>query len=186
MPALEELLGVFLRPLNALGLPYMVTGSVAGVFYGEPRITHDVDLVLQLTAGPQLDALQAIFPLDAYYCPPAEVLRQEALRQQRGQFNLIHHATGFTADVYLANQDPLHHWALSERRAVPVSGETCWLAPLEYVIVRKLEYYREGGSEKHLRDIRAMHAVSGADIRPEVLQRWVKHLGLEAQLAACV
>ena len=31
------------------GFTYMITGSVAGVFYGEPRVTHDVDLVLALS-----------------------------------------------------------------------------------------------------------------------------------------
>jgi hypothetical protein len=43
-----ELFLVFIRPLNDLGIPYMVTGSVAAMLYGEPRLTHDVDLVLQI------------------------------------------------------------------------------------------------------------------------------------------
>ena len=53
------------------------------------------------------------------------------------------------------------------------------VAPLEYVIVRKLEFYREGGSEKHLRDIEAMLRVSGELIREDVLQRWVVSRGVE-------
>ena len=59
------------------------------------------------------------------------------------------------ADVYLANDDTPHA-ALARRRKVEVDGVGVWVAPPEYVILRRLEFYREGRSEKHLRDIRAM------------------------------
>ena len=55
------------------------------------------------------------------------------------------------------------------------------LAPPEYVIVRKLEYYREGGSEKHLRDIRAMLAVSGGQLDQPALDEMIRQRGLEAE-----
>jgi hypothetical protein len=70
--------------------------------------------------------------------------------------DVIHHETGFKADIYLAGQDELHRWAMERRRQVDVGGETYWVAPVEYVIIRKLEYYKEGHSEKHLRDIAGM------------------------------
>lgn len=46
-----DLLLLFIRPLTELGLSYMVTGSVAGVLYGEPRVTHDVDLLLSMPSA---------------------------------------------------------------------------------------------------------------------------------------
>jgi hypothetical protein len=55
------------------------------------------------------------------------------------------------------------------------------LAPPEYVILRKLEYHREGGSEKHLRDIRAMLAVSGDLLDRPALQDWIQKLNLETE-----
>ena len=156
----------------------MITGSVAGVFYGEPRVTHDVDLVLAL--GPSDAArIAELFPLEEFYCPPEEIIVREVLRAQRGHFNLIHHQSGFKADVYLANRDPFHRWALSERRMVEVEAEPVHLAPLEYVMVRKLEFYREGGSEKHLRDIEAMLRVSSELVREDVLRRWMIARGVE-------
>jgi hypothetical protein len=69
--------------------------------------------------------------------------------------------TGFKADLYLTGRDELEAWAFRFQRRVRFEGETVALVPPEYVIVRKLEYYREGGSEKHLRDLRSMLAVSG-------------------------
>jgi hypothetical protein len=51
------------------------------------------------------------------------------------------------------------------------------VAPPEYVIVRKLEYFREGGSEKHLRDIRSMLNVSGDQIDRSILDDWIARQG---------
>ena len=174
---------VFARKLNDLGLVYMVTGSVAGVLYGEPRVTHDVDIVVVLRPGPDVGRVAKAFPIEGFYCPPEEILLQEALRGQRGHFNLIHHETGFKADIYLAQREPLHAWALGERRQVHVDGEPVWVAPPEYVIVRKLEFFREGGSEKHLRDIEGILRVSGDLVRAAVIEEWVRELGLARQWA---
>jgi hypothetical protein len=60
-------------------------------------------------------------------------------------------------------------------------GEPIMLAPPEYVILRKLEYFREGGSEKHLRDTRSMLAVSGDQINRSELAEWIRRRGLEAE-----
>ena len=56
----------FLDPLERLGLPYCITGSVAASVYGEPRLTADIDVVLLLEA-PRIPALQAAFPEADYY-----------------------------------------------------------------------------------------------------------------------
>ncbi|MBT8463856.1 MAG: hypothetical protein EX268_10320 [Deltaproteobacteria bacterium] len=173
-----DLVLLYTRRLERAGFTYMITGSVAGVFYGEPRVTHDVDLVLALKQR-NAARIGELFPLEEFYWLPEEIIVQEVLRAQRGHFNLIHHESGFKADVFLANRDPFHQWALSERRTVEVDGEPVRVAPLEHVIVRKLEFYREGGSEKHLRDIEAMLRVSGELIREDVLQRWVVSRGVE-------
>jgi hypothetical protein len=129
----------FIVRLERLGIAYVVTGSTAGILYGEPRWTHDIDIVV--------------------YCPPEEVLAIEVRRGSRGHCNLIHHVSGFKADIYIAF-DGLHRWALAHRRALALDGLNVSVAPVEYVILRKLEYFREGQSEKHLRDIRGMLEVS--------------------------
>ena len=152
----------FLEPLERLGLPYCVTGSVAASVYGEPRLTADIDVVLLLEAR-RIPALQAAFPEVDYYVPPGETLRQEVARDSRGAFNLVHHKSQFKADIYLATRDPLHAWALKHRRRIDLAGSGAWIAPPEYVILRKLEFLREGGSDKHLRDIRFILAATAVD-----------------------
>lgn len=169
----------FIVRLERLGIPYFVTGSMAGILYGEPRLTHDVDIVVALAIRDVQRFIDA-FPLDEFYCPPEDVLAIEVRRGQRGHCNLIHHDSGFKADIYIAF-DELHRWALAHRKELTLDGLRVFVAPIEYVILRKLEYFREGGSEKHLRDIRGMLEVSGAQMDRPLLEQWISRLGLAAE-----
>ena len=171
-----DLLLPFLEPLEALGLPYMLTGSVAGILYGEPRLTHDVDIVVALRRADATRIVQA-FPGNAFYCPPEEVIIIEVKRGHRGHFNLIHHETGFKADIYIAH-DELHRWALASTRRIRVGQIEANVAPPEYVILRKLEYYRDGRSDKHLTDIRSILDVSGDLIDRRTIAERAEALGL--------
>lgn len=181
-----ELCLLFVRPLNQLGVRYIVSGSVAAILYGEPRLTHDVDFVVFLRTE-DIPRLVQTFPSPEYYVPPADVIATEMAREQRGHFNLIHADTGFKADFYTSGRDELNAWGFRRARRLEFRGEPMTVAPPEYVIVRKLEYFREGGSEKHLRDIRAMLAVSGDQLDRAELDEWIGRRGLEAQWKqACV
>ena len=175
-------LAPFLEPLERLGLPYCITGSVAASVYGEPRLTADVDVVLLMRVE-DISRLRAAFPDSDYYVPPEETLRLEAARTARGMFNLIHHASQFKADVYLVARDPLHAWALKHRRRIALGNGDVWIAPPEYVILRKLEYLREGDQDKHVRDIRFMLAATTVDRK--FLEAEVTRLGLHAQWRKC-
>lgn len=168
---------LFTRRLAALGARYMVTGSVAAIAYSAPRFTYDIDLVVVLDRA-RIARLPEIFPETEFYLPPLEVIAAEA-REPRGHFNIIHHETGFKADIYPAAGDPLHTWALARARPLDLGGETLVVAPPEYVILRKLEFHREGGSEKHLRDIRSMLETSPDAIDRAELERMIRERRLE-------
>jgi hypothetical protein len=175
-----DLFLLFVRPLNRAGIRYVVTGSVAAIFYGEPRLTHDVDFVVFLKDA-DIQALTQVFPAKDFHLPPPEIITAEMNREQRGHFNIIHKETGFKADLYLTGRDALSAWAFQFQRAIQIEEETVVFAPPEYVIVRKLEYYREGGSDKHLRDIRAMLAIYGEQINRAALNDWIGRQKLEAE-----
>ena len=175
-----ELLDLFVSPLNDLGLTYMVTGAVAAIIYGEPRLTRDLDVVVAL--GPD-DArrLAATFSDSAFYVAPVETIEAERKRDRGGHFNIIHLATALKADLYLAGRDPLHDWAMPRRVRQEVGGTAIWVAPAEYVIVRKLEWLRDSGSSRHADDIRAMLRVSGDRLDQPALQQWIARLDLLRQ-----
>lgn len=173
-----ELFQPFLAPLERLGFTYCITGSVAASVYGEPRLTADIDVILLLRRQ-DLPALRSAFPETDYYVPPEETLRAAVARDSRGMFNLIHHGSQFKADLYIASGDPLHTWALRHRRRIDLGGEGAWIAPPEYVVLRKLEFLREGGSDKHVRDIRFIRAATPLD--EAFLQQEIGLRGLDPQ-----
>ena len=155
-------LAIFAPGLNALGLPWMAVGSIASSAYGERRSTLDVDVVA--VVGKQNAArFLNVFSETDFYCPPADVIEIESARPEQGHFNLIHHHSVFKADIYIATGSEFERWAFKNRRPLVADETPVWLAPPEYVIVHKLEFFREGGSEKHVRDIRGMLAVTDID-----------------------
>ena len=175
MPAPDEL-SLFATRLEAVGAPYMVTGATAAILYGQPRVTNDLDVVLNLDDATRPALLRA-FPKAEFYAPPESVIRAEQARPQRGYFNLIHLESGYKADIYLAGSDPLHAWALPLRRRLRWNENLeIAVAPPEYVVLRKLEFYREGRSSKHPADIRAIQEVTGVD--EAVLAPWLERMGL--------
>lgn len=172
-----ELIETFIRPLERHGFRYLVTGSVASMAYGEPRLTNDIDLILEIRTH-EINSLIETFPQANYYLPPSDIIHSELARSQRGHFNMIHQETMLKADVYLIGADPLHRWALQNPRLMEIDGLQVAFAPPEYVILRKLEFFREGHSEKHLRDIAAMLCESGPHIDKSFLAGEVLTRGL--------
>ncbi len=171
---------LFAQPLNLAGVRYLISGSVAAMLYGEPRVTHDIDLVVFLRVQ-DARRLGELFPAPAFYVPPVAAILEEMARERRGHFNIIHAESGLKADFYAAGRDELHWWAGRHARRYPVGANTISVAPAEYVILRKLEYHRDGGSEKHVRDIRAMLAISGDHLDRPALLEWVARLGLTTE-----
>ncbi|HRQ90605.1 MAG TPA: hypothetical protein PLA50_17560 [Bacteroidia bacterium] len=171
---------IFTRKLEDLGLRYMVSGGVASIYYGEPRLTNDVDIVLFLRRA-DVSALASAFPPSDFYCPPAEVIECERIRDRRGHFNVIHHETGFRADVYLSGRDELHVWGIRNAVRAMIDGDSVCFAPPEYVIVRKLQFFRDGGADKHIRDIHRMLVSLGEEWSRTTLDAMVREERLETE-----
>lgn len=55
MKSQHTFLADILSLVSAAGIPYMITGSLASTFYGRPRTTQDIDLVIEADAK-RLDA----------------------------------------------------------------------------------------------------------------------------------
>ena len=180
MTQAPSLIQLFVAPLNRADLPYAVTGGLAAVAYGHPRLTLDVDLLLGLHAA-DVPRFVALWDAGTFYVPPAEALVAEASRAAHGHANLLHGATGMRADLYLAGTNEFHAWALRHPVVREVEGERVRFAPPEYVIAYKLLYVKQGGSDRHLRDVARIESVSEADIDRPTLDRWIRWLGVAEQ-----
>jgi hypothetical protein len=176
----SDLLKVLVTTLDRLRISYLLTGSLASSAFGEPRFTHDIDVVVRLTL-PQVPGLCAAFPDPDYYCDLAAA--EHAVRQ-RFQFNILHPASGQKVDVIVATASEFDNSRLARGIRMPAGPdfEATFSAP-EDVIIKKLEFFREGGSDKHVRDIIGMLKVQGERIDRVYLAGWIARLGLTAEWA---
>ena len=166
---------IITRRLEEAGISYCIVGGLASIAYGRPRLTLDADLVVGLEPL-QVGRLIAAFPEDEFYLPPEEVLQTELQREARGHFNIIHQHSALRADCYLPGKSDLARWELDHRQRLPLGDGAAWFSRPEAVIVHKLLFYREGGSQKHLEDIRAM-MLGGCSLDEALLTNWVdKHV----------
>jgi len=180
----SKLYSIFTDKLNKLTIPYAVTGSVASIFYGEPRMTHDIDMVLHLAVN-RVDAFLKAFPASEFYTPPQEILISEIRRPIRGHCNIIHHNSGFKADIYFVGTDEFQQWAIQNSKVMNIDGFKISLAPPEYVIIKKLEFYREGAGKKHLDDIRNIINFLGTRLQTDIIKQYVSQYKLTDEWAQC-
>jgi len=162
-------------------LPYFVTGSVASMAWGEPRHTQDVDVVVELPSW-RVREFCAQFPEPEFY-----VSVEAALEAVSGtsQFNIIEPANGVKADIIAFRGRPHDEACLSRARRIEMSGTgTVMVSSPEDVILHKLLFFREGGSEKHLRDIASILKISGSRLDGRYLDDWALRLGVVADWQA--
>ena len=176
-----ELLECLANTLEKLGIPYLVTGSVATIAYGEPRFTNDIDIVVKMFSH-QVPALCAAFPSADFYVSPEAIVEAIA---RHSQFNILHPTSGLKIDVMVAEDSDFKHSRFSrvKRLRIAPNREVSFASP-EDVIIKKLVFYRDGGSDKHLRDIRGVLAVMDEQIDRSYIDRWVSRLGLTEEWSA--
>jgi predicted nucleotidyltransferase len=169
--------------LESHGIRYRVVGSLASMAYGEPRFTNDIDILADLR--PEHTALfLAAFPPPDHYL--SETSMQTAIRQA-GQFNIIHIPSGIKVDMIVLKPDDYSRTEIERGRRLTSPGEfDVWFASPEDVILNKLIYYREGGSEKHLRDIGSMLMIQGDSVDRAYIASWAAKLGIVAEWQSLV
>jgi len=166
-----DLLRRVVAVLEGMEVPYMLVGAYAAAAYGEPRLTYDIDIVVELRPEQAL-TLCAAFPPPEYYVSPEAA--QEAVRARR-QFNVIHPESGMKVAFILARTDAWGKTQMERRERTRILPD-CegYVARPEDVIVGKLLYYRQGGSEKHLRDITGILTTSGPEIDKAYIEHWAE------------
>jgi hypothetical protein len=135
--------------LEELGLQYAIGGSVAAMAYGDPRGTMDADIVVRLRLG-DLPSFLSRFPAPEFYVDAATVRRAVL---DRTQFNIVHAASAWKADIYLDGDYISNQQLARPRRMETDAGYLANFSPPEELIIKKMEAYAQLGSEKHLSDV---------------------------------
>lgn len=169
-----ELAKLVAEVFGKMGVNYMLVGSVASMYYGRARYTDDVDIVADLKLE-QVAEFVKHFPPSQFYISENAV--REAIQFQ-GMFNIFQTETGYRADIFILRPEAFAKAEMAKRKRVEIEGTVFYVSAPEFLILKKLEYYQEGESEKHLRDITAMLEESGDIIDLKYVEEWAGKLGL--------
>lgn len=177
----SDFLERLVRTLEECGVRFMISGSFASSFHGEPRATRDIDLVIDCSEA-QLRALMRAAPrLDWYVNEDAAV----AALRDRTMFNIIESSSGWKADLIVRKSRPFSEAEFERRVTVPALGSDSPAVPVaspEDTILSKLEWARETDSEQQYRDALQVAAVGGDAIDREYLRQWAVELGVAEML----
>lgn len=173
---LEVLKDVAAR-LDAARFNYMLTGSMAMSFHATPRMTRDIDLVVQIEPGRIADLAAAFSP--DYYVPA----HLPQLVGEQGMFNLLHLESMVKVDLVMRKSEPFRLHEFSRRCRVDLGGFDLWLVTREDLVLSKLVWARASDSELQLRDVRNL---LDGEVDLAYLREWAKNLGVDALLEACV
>lgn len=173
----SEFLVDVLARLNAAGVEYMLTGSMASNYWGIPRTTHDLDFVLVMKPD-QIDRLVAAFDR-GFFIQPESV--RSAFRPPF-QFNVLDEQSALKADFWILRDNAFERTAFGRRVQVTLFGVAAWTATAEDVILHKLYWNQLSPSQRQLGDAAGVYAVQSGTLDASYLRHWAADLGVQQEL----
>ena len=158
--------------LDAVGIAYMLTGSIAAGYYAQPRMTRDIDLVVELELG-DAERIAGVFTPE-FNCD-VDVIRGAIARQSL--FNLIHVEAVAKVDFVVRKDIPYRREEFRRRRHVEIGGHPLWIVSPEDLILSKLAWAKTSRSEMQLRDVRQL-LISVPTLDQTYLDRWAANLAV--------
>ena len=155
----------------------MMTGSLASIVYGEKRSTMDADIVIE----PEKSALRAFVEEVAEWAYVSPEAAKDAMRR-RSMFNIMDYETGDKADLIIKKHRPFSDSEFERRRVFSYPGWQLSIVTPEDCILSKLEWAKEGESERQLRDVAGVIKLQAKTLDWDYIDQWARELGVEGQL----
>lgn len=156
--------------LDGAGIAYMLTGSMAMNYYAQPRMTRDIDVVVSLTPA-DTGKVVDLFSRDYYVSEQAvrDSIAEESI------FNLIHNESVIKVDCIVRKNTPYRRVEFDRRKQIRIEDFSTWIASKEDLIISKLFWAKDTGSEVQMGDVRNL-AGTGCDVA--YIENWTGELGL--------
>lgn len=168
-----EVLKEVSRRLEEASIPYMITGSIAANFYAVPRMTRDIDFVIEIHRE-DVESIVDLFK-DNFYIDRESV--SEAV-EKRGMFNVLHNEYVIKIDFIVRKESTYRKLEFGRKRPAEFEGQKIWIVSPEDLILSKLFWAKDSLSEMQLGDVRnLLGMVKNIDF--PYLEKWVQSLGLE-------
>jgi hypothetical protein len=168
--------------LDRAGIAYMLSGSFASAYYGAPRSTQDIDLVIEATPA-QLRTLVQSLPSDEYY---ADVDAALEAHKRQSLFNVIDLATGWKVDLIMRKSRPFSQEEFRRRQQVKLQNLPLFVASAEDVVIAKLEWSKLAQSQRHIEDVAGILRVGWESLDRAYLEKWIVELELEKEWKAAL
>lgn len=165
-----DLLKRVCRSLDESHIPYMISGSIALNIYSIPRMTRDIDIVVEIAEN-RIDEFTDLFP-NSYF--NKDVIKDEIKHQ--GMFNIIDHQTGFKIDFIIRKETEYFNLAFHRRRRIKELDTELWVICLEDLIIAKLIWIQHLQSEKQIFDIENLLLNPDKDL--DYIKKWCNSLNL--------
>ncbi len=171
----QKLLDKVVNVLNEYKIEYMVTGSLVSSLQGEPRLTHDIDLVVEIKPE-SVAHLITSFSSEDYYLDEGSI--HDAIKR-RSMFNLIDIKEGDKVDFWLLTDELFDLSRFARKYAVEFMGIKMKVSSPEDTILAKLRWSKlSGGSEKQYTDALRVYEVQFDRLDTDYIEKWVKKLNV--------
>jgi len=168
-----EVFKIVVHRLKSSGISYMVTGSIAGNFYTTPRMTRDIDIVIEVEQG-DAERLFSLFSDDFYV--DRDSIKDALLRRE--MFNLIHQEAIVKVDFIVRKDTEYRKVEFERRRRITFEGLEIEVVSPEDLILSKLDWAKDSFSEMQIRDVKnLMRTVPDLDV--QYLEAWLAKLNLQ-------
>jgi hypothetical protein len=160
--------------LDQASIPYMLTGSFASAYYGAPRTTQDIDIVVAPTTD-QLRTLVQLLGGDEYYVDLGAALEAQ---QRQSLFNVVDRVTGWKIDFIIRKSRAFSEEEFRRRAPFDLHGSLLFVASAEDVVISKLEWAKLAQSARQIEDVAAILRMRWDSLDHIYLEKWISELGL--------
>lgn len=170
----DQLLIKTAKILETLKIPYAVTGGVAVAFWGKPRFTADIDIIIELEAENISPLAKLLLSIDKDVYVSEEAMR-DALKR-KGEFNFVHPQTGLKVDFWVKDTKADIYGKLKIEKAIAqnIDGQKVFFISPEDLILSKLFWYRESQSPQHLEDIKTIFDIQKSKLDLKYIKTWAE------------
>ncbi|TKJ38789.1 MAG: hypothetical protein CEE38_03560 [Planctomycetes bacterium B3_Pla] len=172
----QQLLKKVIQTLDLAEIQYMLTGSVVSSLQGEPRATHDIDMIVAIEKSKAHELAEA-FPHPDFYLAEHSII--DAISSS-DMFNLIDLKSGDKVDFWILSDEAFDRSRFSRRYAEGFMGAEMQVSSPEDTILAKLRWAELcGGSEKHFTDALRVYEVQHGNLDQDYLESWAENLNVQ-------
>ncbi|HIE15107.1 TPA: hypothetical protein EYP70_07535 [Candidatus Bathyarchaeota archaeon] len=166
-----KVLKIVIKRLDEGAIPYMITGSVAMNYFAQPRMTRDIDIVIEINEN-DVERIHNLFERDFYI--DLDAVKNAVVKKE--MFNVIHLAEVIKIDFIISKEQEFDKTTFQRRKRIKIDDMEMFLISIEDLILSKLLWSKERHSQIQLKDVRNL-----LQQKPDIkyIEQWIRKLGIE-------